>query len=434
MRWLPLALIAAVTACAPVRLPALSEPPPATGFALVNGLWFDGEQFRPRELYVAGGKFTDLRPLQLDSIVDLRGGYVVPPFGDAHTHNLDGRPRLAALRDAYLREGTFYVQVLTNSQSRAATVREQFNRPGTLDVVYAHGGFTATLSHPFQAYEPFAMGLNDPSAWKTREAEIRRSRILENDAYWFIDRLEDLDAKWPRFLKGEPDLVKIFLLDARNREGREGQIWGGPGLQPALVPEIVRRASAAGLRVAAHVETADDAAIAIRAGAKILAHLPGYALGANDDPAPFVIGESLARLAAQNDVIAMPNASLVAAYTSNDPAHRERAQALQRDNIRALMQQGVRLVVGSDSYGRTARGEFYAMRDLGLWTNAELLKTWAEYTPQSIFPDRKIGRLESGYEASLLVLGCDPVVRLECVEDIHIRIKQGEPVVVEPSS
>ncbi len=45
-----------------------------------------------------------------------------------------------------------------------------------------------------------------------------------------------------------------------------------------------------------------------------------------------------------------------------------------------------------------------------------------------------IGRLEPGYEASLLVLGCDPIVRLECVEDIRIRIKQAEPVAVEPSS
>ncbi len=74
------------------------------------------------------------------------------------------------------------------------------------------------------------------------------------------------------------------------------------------------------------------------------------------------------------------------------------------------------------------------MRDLGLWTNQELLRTWAEFTPRSIFPERMIGRLEPGYEASLLVLSCDPIVRLECVEDIRIPIKQGEPVVVEPSS
>lgn len=37
--------------------------------------------------------------------------------------------------------------------------------------------------------------------------------------------------------------------------------------------------------------------------------------------------------------------------------------------------------------------------------NRTLLQLLTETTPQAIFPKRKIGRLEKGYEASFLVLG-----------------------------
>jgi imidazolonepropionase-like amidohydrolase len=48
-----------------------------------------------------------------------------------------------------------------------------------------------------------------------------------------------------------------------------------------------------------------------------------------------------------------------------------------------------------------------------------------ETTPQAIFPSRKIGRLDEGYEASLLVLRGDPLKDLERLGDVRLRIKQG---------
>jgi imidazolonepropionase-like amidohydrolase len=75
-------------------------------------------------------------------VLDLQGRFVIPPLGDAHTHNLDGEFRLASMRDAYVAEGTFYVQVLTNTTTGAAQVRSRFDGPCSLDVVYANGGLT----------------------------------------------------------------------------------------------------------------------------------------------------------------------------------------------------------------------------------------------------------------------------------------------------
>jgi predicted amidohydrolase YtcJ len=55
----------------------------------------------------------------------------------------------------------------------------------------------------------------------------------------------------------------------------------------------------------------------------------------------------------------------------------------------------------------------------------EMLKIWAEDTPRTVFPNRKIGRLKEGYEASFLVLGSNPIDDFEQIKNIRLRFKQG---------
>ena len=55
----------------------------------------------------------------------------------------------------------------------------------------------------------------------------------------------------------------------------------------------------------------------------------------------------------------------------------------------------------------------------------ELLHTWCVDTPRSIFPGRKIGRFEDGYEASFLVLAGDPLEDFGQTANIVLRVKQG---------
>ena len=98
---------------------------------------------------------------------------------------------------------------------------------------------------------------------------------------------------------------------------------------------------------------------------------------------------------------------------------------MSRHRIPPLLRHGVRFAVGSDRFGQTARGEFDALRALGLWENLGLLKMWSETTARSIFPTRRIGRLEPGYEASFLVFDRDPIKDIEALRDIGFRVKQG---------
>jgi hypothetical protein len=399
-------------------------------YAFVNGNWLAGGAFVQRTFYSLNGVLQSSQPAKLDSTIDLRGGFVIPPFGDAHTHNLDGVRNIDQVINAYLREGTFYVQVLTNYRSGAAQVRGRFNKPCTLDVLYANGGITGMQSHPFLAYEPRALGIYQFDQWRTRAAEIWKSRIGEGDVYWFIDSQADLDAKWPKILAGGPDLLKIFLLDASETSvppPHDSTLQSGHGLKPSIVPAIVQRAHAAGLRVAAHVETARDFEIAVDAGVDLFAHIPGYEMAPDAAPSSVLISESVARKAGSRGVVVIPTASL----TSLVPGRADSAEVaarrvdLVRQNLRMLMRHGVRVAVGSDWYGQTAAREYAALRRLGLWNNRELLDLWSEITPQSMFPRRRIGRLVDGYEASFLVLRANPLTDSTALSTITARVKQG---------
>lgn len=88
------------------------------------------------------------------------------------------------------------------------------------------------------------------------------------------------------------------------------------------------------------------------------------------------------------------------------------------------MRKGVRIAIGSDLFV-TAGTEAAYLRDFGVFNNGQLLRMWSETTPQTIFPRRRIGRLIPRYEASLLVLSCDPVKNFDCTKQITVRMKQG---------
>jgi hypothetical protein len=70
--------------------------------AYVNGRWFDGVHFSERTAYVVGDTLSFHRPKNVYAIVDLRGGYVVPPFAEAHKHNVEPRNNIPKLIATYL--------------------------------------------------------------------------------------------------------------------------------------------------------------------------------------------------------------------------------------------------------------------------------------------------------------------------------------------
>ncbi|CAN5704787.1 amidohydrolase family protein [soil metagenome] len=401
-----------------------------------NGKWFDGKVFKRETFYSANGILTKRKPLKIDETVDLKNGFVISPFADAHTHNLDGVRDLERVSKAYLEEGTFYVQVLGNYASGAKQARLLLNKPSTLDVSYANGMLTCTYGHPFMVYEPFAMGIyNYPEALR-RVEEVKKSRRAENNAYWFLDTKTDVDEKWEKILAAQPDIIKIGLLDAENyAKYAAADDKLNKGLSPEVAEYVVRKAHQAGLRVYAHIETANDFRLGVRIGVDGFAHAPHYSWDGKTESRPqndLTVKDI--KLAARKKVVVIPTSQRelykVTDYDSGGKGtlNQEsfgRVLERQKKLFNQMHKSGVRLAFGLDSYGSTVSPEIWHFHDNKIFDNQTLLKIAVETTAQTIFPNRKIGRLREGYEASFLVLNGNPLEDFRQIKNINLRFKQG---------
>jgi phosphoribosylcarboxyaminoimidazole (NCAIR) mutase len=383
-----------------------------------NGLWFDGSTFRATTMYADRGLFSLTRPAAVDTVIDLGGGYAIPPLGEAHNHNFghstDAPEETIA---TYIRGGVFYVAILSSFPKFTDPVAPKLNCNTSVDVIFAHGGVTGTRGHPVRLRETLlGYGLYPGFTKET----------LENHAYFIVDSLADIDRKLPLLLAQKPDVVKILLLYSEEYEKRKGddEYYGRKGLNPELVPTIVERAHRAGKRVFAHVQTAHDFKVVVEAGVDVVAHLPGYR--GRLEP----LDSITAALAARKGIAITPTASLAVRGTNGDSVKLDSAayritREGQIRNLRLLRSAGVNVIVGSDVYNDTSAGEVDYLRELGIYSNAELLKMWAVQTPRVIFPGRRIGALENGYDASFLVLDGNPLEDWGAMRRIKLRVKQG---------
>jgi hypothetical protein len=330
--------------------------------------------------------------------IDLGGRHVVPPFGDAHNHGL-GDPRSLSLETArFLRAGVFYVSNPNNLGDRVAAVRPSLGTPETVDARFANGGLTATGGHPAPLYERLARHGAFPGLGPAD---------MEGRAWFAVDDVAGLDRQWPRILAGRPDFLKVYL-ERSEEPGRRG-------LDAALVAPIVGRAHDAGLKVSAHVTSAADFRAAVDAGVDEVAHLPLAALTTED-----------ARAAAARGVV------VVTTLLSHRPAPDGLdVMDLHRRNLQLLKAAGVRVVLGVDGEA-TVVEEALAVARLGVYTTAEVLQMLVEATPRHVFPDRHIGRLEAGAEASLLAMDGNPLEDPSALRRVAMRIKQGHVLEIAP--
>jgi imidazolonepropionase-like amidohydrolase len=176
----------------------------------------------------------------------------------------------------------------------------------------------------------------------------------------------------------------------------------------------------------AHVETAGDFRNALKAGVDQIGHIPGFRgneKGEVTELAPYTLSDADAEDAAHRGTFVVTTLGGVAGVP--DTALRRKADAFFAANLRMLKKHEVHVIIGSDSYRTTSLPEALYLSTLRVYDNAELLKLWSEATPRAIFPGRRIGKLEPGYEASFLVLESDPIADFSNVKTIVMRMKQG---------
>ena len=416
-------------------------PSGSDSYAFINGRWFDGQGFQPTTWYSVQGRLTRTPPQGRVETVDLSGLFVVPPFGEAHNHNVEGPWNVQAVAERYLKDGVFYVKNPNNVRDFALQIRRAVNQPTSIDVTFAHAGLTGRGGHPVGLYEDVLR----VSRYEPVIGPIERG-WFEGRSYIVLDTEADLETKWPVITSGRPDFLKVYLVHSEDEDatGTSGQSPRRSGLHPRLVSLIVAKAHAEGLQVTAHVETAADFRRAVHAGVDELAHVPGWLIQGADDAERARLTEEDARLAAAHKVRVVTTSVAGQAMPSIGGHHQHGSHAghgpgpemkhnaspadaashVLRDNLHLLQRVGVALVIGSD-HAETSLAEVMHLRTLHLFDDRTLLKMWCEATPAAIFTDRRIGKFAEGYEASFLALAGNPLEDFDQVRAIRLRVKQG---------
>jgi imidazolonepropionase-like amidohydrolase len=382
--------------------------------AYINGLWYDGNGFVKRDVYVVDGRISLKPPNRIEETVDLSGAYVIPPFGEAHNHDLttdfDPQERIGE----YLADGVYYAKMQSAFSNGFDKLAPHFNHPASVDVTFGFAPVTGPGGHPIRIRELFF----DRGYY---EGIFGAKDEIAGIGYTEVENSAELAKKWPDLIKQKPDFIKVMLSHSEEYALRKDdpEFFGYKGIDPILLPDLIALAHADGLRVTAHIDTAVDFHNAVVAGIDEIAHLPGT------DSIEVIRNED-AKMAAKNRVTVITTISLTTKIRKELPNYYDRLMAQHTRNLQRLKDAGVRIIIGSDMpYRDTSIGEVFLLRSLGVFSDQELLKMWCETTPRSIFPKRDIGRLADGYEASFLVLKGNPIENFEQVRKIEFRVKQG---------
>lgn len=391
----------------------------------INGQWFNGTDFNTTDFYSVNGMLSKMKPPTVDTIIDLKQQYIIPPFGEAHNHSPDTELDFDIFNERYLSDGIFYIKNPNSIPFTTSKIEGRINKPTAVDIVFANGGLTATGGHPTGLYNYLLSTTYKKSilGWTNRS--------LEGHAFYVIDSKEDIEKKWPFVLADKPGFVKVYLLYSEEFEQRKNDTLfnGKKGLDPLLLPLIVKKAHAAGLKVSCHAETPTDVRNAIKAGVDEINHLPGYQVRWKDGYQPnyYLLTPAIAKQMQKKGIHTDATYSLAETELFvKDSAQRKLRREVQKKNLLLLKKYKVQVTVGCDSYNLTAKTEADYLYKLKVYTNLELLKMWCETTTQAIFPQRKIAAFKEGYEASFLVLKENPLQKFEAVYQIQLRVKQGQ--------
>ena len=238
----------------------------------INGQWFNGKEFTANDFYSVNGILTKKTPPVVDTVVDLKQQYIIPPFGEAHNHSPETDQDIDVFIERYLADGIFYIKNPNSIPFATNKIKSKINHPRSVDVLYANGGLTAKGGHPTTLYN-YMLGTTYKKAlpgWTTKS--------FEGEAYYLINSKEELEKKRPFILSQKPGFIKFYLIFSEEFEQRKDDTSfnGKKGIDPKLAKLITKKAHAAGLKVSAHAETPNDLKVALAAGVDEINHLPGY--------------------------------------------------------------------------------------------------------------------------------------------------------------
>ena len=402
--------------------------PPTPNYAFVNGRWWNGSGYEERTVYTVDGVLRSKRPAYIDQTFNLHGAFVIPPLAEGHTHWIEPS-KVDDYNACYLADGVYYARDMANIPFLVDQFRDKVNLPTSVDWVSAMTGFTGPGAHPAEILEGFVRFGLLPKDWKPD---------YDKQGEFVVSTEKDIDERFPLLLEQHPAFVKAFLLfsDRYQENLKDPNVKpDARGMDPKLLPHLVKLAHAAGLKVIVHIYSAADFRNAVAAGVDELAHFPGNGYGVIKSPELFQITAEDAKAAARAHIPVTTTVAWLGEYKEkNSPSYQITRDQILIPNMKLLRAAGVRILIGSDKFRRDVVPELQSLRLLGMFSDAELLRMDTEMTAQATFPHRKVGKLQDGYEANFLVLDRDPAANLDDLSSILMRVKQGRRIFVPASA
>jgi Amidohydrolase family len=364
-----------------VSLLALSVTTPATAkncdVTLENANVWDGRAYLKRDLTIIDGRFA--AKAGSEPRVDASPLFLLPPFADAHTHAIDAAVPGDRGHTKSIASGVFYALNPNNIRPAGTTPAAQ---PGLVELQAAGGGLTRPGGHPQPLYTFLASrGL----LGKMTVAD------LPGKAFHPVTTLAEAQTAVAAVKANGAAVIKLYLLD-HDKPTSNG--LAGPVFDAAVV-----EAKRVGLRPIVHVENAADYRRAIAAGAFAIVHMP-YSLDNGRTPEELMLTAADATATAKAGVIVVPTVTVT--LMSNDGAKLRSLQSVQRHNLGVMRDAGVVVAVGADNYSLDMHDEITTLRGLGVFEANQIIEMATANGAKLAFPDRKLGKLAPGYEASFI--------------------------------
>jgi imidazolonepropionase-like amidohydrolase len=376
-----------------LRVPAMlllmigsGAPAVAASLWLGNAHLMDGQGGADAPLVdvrVEAGRIAEIAShAERPGALDLRGGYLLPGFIDAHSHIEDP----AAARRA-LAAGVTTTRVLGDAYLKALATRDLV-RGGWVDgpeMLVSAGHIRPRLGEPFiLSFPQFGRYLEQPLAGAENVRAVARAVI----------------ARGADVLKvGASERAGLANTDPRRQE-----------LSYEEIRAVVEEASAKGLYVAAHAHDRQGANAAVRAGVRSIEH------------GTWLDDETLALMRRQGTFF-VPTLAIMSPLgdpsgdTADEIALQLRTRSMMRplrDAVRKAHALGIPIVAGTDGdygVGDTARvrpaHEIEELVAVGL-TPLEAIGAATSQAARLLGIEARTGRIAVGLEADLVVVERDP--------------------------
>jgi imidazolonepropionase-like amidohydrolase len=363
-------------------LMATATPVNAGGcnIALKNAHVWDGATYAVKTLFVRDGMFTAEDPTL--PVADASTLFLIPPFADAHTHTLEYPTGLDDARHkSAVNEGVFYALNPNNIRTAGLTPAAV---AGAVEIQAAGGGVTRPGGHPQPLYTFLAkQGFLTPLTVAD----------LPGKAFHPVTTPEETRQAVRAVKANGAVMIKLYLL---NHD--KGSL--SDGLSAENFQIAVAEAKPLGLRPIVHIESAADFRLAAKAGVYAIMHAPYAAPKGSLKAANYMLTADDAALAAKAGVVVVPTVTV--SLMNYDGATLAAVRTVQKKNLILLRNAKVKIALGADNYSLSMHDEINTMRSFAEFEAADMINMATTNGATLAFPDRKIGRLAPGYEASFI--------------------------------